>query len=908
MNILETRVYAGPGVHAYFPVIRLTVDLGILEQWPTGRLGREFQDALLELLPGLHEHRCSYGTSGGFVRRLREGRGTWLAHVLEHTAIELQCSVGSSVSFGRARETAAAGVYHVVYQYRDGALGERAGLLARDILASILPPALQGAAGARADFDAHAELSAFRDFARSRALGPSTSALVRAAEQRGIPWHRLDDDHLIQFGYGSRQRRIQATLTSLTSEIAVDVASDKALTNRLLRAMGIPVPRQAVVHTEEAALSAATRIGFPVVVKPRDGNHGRGVTPDVRTAGAVAVAFHAAREHGEEIIVEEHITGFDYRMLVVGERVVAAARRVPGSVVGDGVHTIAELVDIVNADPRRGAGHDNVLTRLALDAQALRLLSLHDLTPDGVPARRQMVPLRATGNLSTGGTAVDVTDELHPDNAAMAVRAARTVGLDVAGIDFISPDIGRAWSDAGGGVCEVNAAPGLRMHIAPAEGTPRDVAGAIVDFLFPRPADASIPIAAITGTNGKTTTARMVAHIVAGHLGRVGLATSDGIYIDARRVAAGDTTGPISAQMLLHDSGVDAVVLETARGGILRAGLAFRRCTVGAVLNVTRDHIGLDGIETVEALAALKRTVIEVAADTAVLNADDPLCLAMLEHTPARRKCLVSMRQDNPDVAQHVERGGIAVVLAGAADAAAIVLLDGSARTDVIETRAIPATLGGLAQFNTANALFATAIAHSLGVPLPLIASRLRSFDTTFARVPGRLNICDMHPFRVVLDYAHNPAAVEAMGRTALAMAPDAQRICVLAAPGDRGDDDIRAVGRAAAPHFHRVVCRHDTSLRGRTADEVPRLLREGLLAAGMAPDAVEMIPDEIPAITAALHHARAGDLVVVFCDAVEDAWRAIVDFKAALAPQCLPASITRAHSAGRRVVAAPVS
>jgi cyanophycin synthetase len=880
VRILDTRVYVGPSQYAYFPVVRLTVDLGLLEAWPTGRLGPEFREGLLELLPGLCEHRCSWGVPGGFVRRMTEDRGTWLAHVLEHTAIELQCIAGHDVGYGRARETDASGVYCVVYQYRDRRLGEGAGALARDILVSLLPAELRSAMDLPADFDVRQQLEAWHELAQQRALGPSTAALVRAAEQRRIPWQRLDDDHLIQFGYGSRQRRVLATITSATSHIGVELASDKALTNTLLRHIGVPVPRQEVVASEAEAVAAAGRIGWPLVVKPRYGNHGRGVTPDIRTVSDVCAAFLRAHEHDGSVLVEEHIAGFDHRLLVVGDEVVAAARRVPGHVVGDGSRTIAELVAILNADPRRGAGHDNLLTRIELDAEALRLLATRDLAPDSVPAAGEHVYLRATANISTGGTAVDITNTVHRDVRATAVRAARAVGLDVAGVDYITPDATRPFGEVGGGVCEVNAAPGLRMHIRTGAGAVPDVASAIIDSLFPAGGSAVIPIAAITGTNGKTTTARMVAHIVASTGARVGLATSDGVYVAGQLTQQGDMTGPLSAQMVLRDVTVDVAVLETARGGLLRAGLAFRHCAVGAVLNVSRDHLGIGGIDTVEELAGLKRIVVEAAEDVAVLNADDPLCLAMAGHTVTRRTCLVSMRNDNRVVTEHLAAGYIAVILELDGESEFVVVAEGRNRTRVIEPREIPATLGGRARFNTQNALFATAIAYALGVQPPLIRAALRSFDTSFTRTPGRFNICDAHPFRVILDYGHNPAAVDAMGATAASIAPDARRICVLAAPGDRSDEDIRAVARAAAPYFHHFVCRHDVPLRGRAPAEVPRLLRQGLLEAGIEDAAIEVIHEEPHAIAAALRRGRHGDLLVIFCDAIEDAWRQVIGFR----------------------------
>jgi cyanophycin synthetase len=517
-----------------------------------------------------------------------------------------------------------------------------------------------------------------------------------------------------------------------------------------------------------------------------------------------------------------------------------------------------------------------------------------------------VVFLRATGNLSTGGTAVDVTEEVHLENRALAVRAARVAGLDVAGIDLICDDVSRPWTVAAAGICEVNAAPGLRMHMAPSEGTSRDVAGAIVDLLVPPPGDATIPIAAITGTNGKTTTARMVAHLLSSPGTRVGLATTDGIYIDGLPACRGDMTGPVSARMVLDDPTVDVAVLETARGGLLRAGMAFRRCAVGAVLNVSRDHLGLGGVETLEDLAEVKRIVVEVAKDTAVLNADDPLCLGMRAHVGARRICLVSMRHDNPEVERHLANGGLAVMMMPEGTERMIVLAEEERRITILSPTEIPATLQGRAAFNTQNALFAVAIAHAMGATVQQLRDGLRSFDTTFARAPGRFNICDAHPFRVVLDYGHNPAAVEAVGRAAADMAPLARRICVLAAPGDRRDEDIRAVGRMAARYFHQFVCRHDVPLRGRGPLEVPMLLRDGLVEAGITPDAIAIVPDEIPAIHAAMRQARRGDLVVVFGDAIDEAWRTIVEFEPSGAVPAVPEPAIFRTAPRHRLLLAP--
>jgi cyanophycin synthetase len=880
MKLLDTSVYLGPNLYAHFPVIRLVVDLGPVEEWPTARLGPSFQQSLLEALPGLLEHGCSYGEPGGFVRRVGEGEGTWLGHVLEHVAIELQNVAGAHVTFGKTRAAGAPGQYHVVYQYEQSAVGLEAGRLGLTLLHSLLPRHLQPAGAVPGDFDFATARDAYIKFAQRRALGPSTAALVRAAEDRDVPWLRLNEHSLIQFGHGRWQRRIQATVTSETRHIAVEIASDKEETNRILGDLGLPVPRQRLVYSEEDAVATATRFGFPVVVKPLDANHGRGVSLDLSDAEHVVTAFHKAREHSRGVIVESFIQGFDHRMLVVHGELIAVAQRIPGHVVGDGRHDVEELVEIVNQDPRRGIGHEKVLTRLELDHQAERCLRERGYDRHSVPPAGETVYLRLTGNLSTGGTATDVTDAVHPDNREMAVRAVKAIGLDVGGVDFLTTDITQSYKDVGGAICEINAAPGFRMHVAPSEGRSRDVAGPVMDMLFPPGTPSRIPIASITGTNGKTTTARMLAHIfkLAGH--HVGLATTDGVYIDGQITVKGDMTGPIAARMVLRDPSVDVAVLETARGGLLRSGMGYRKCNVGAVLNVQADHLGLKGVETLEQLATLKRIVIEVAKDTAVLNADDPLCLQMADYTNAQHLCYVTMNIAHPLVREHVRSGGRAVVLEQGMHGHMITVFDHGAHIPLLWTHLVPATLEGRAMHNVQNAMFAAAMAFSMGVRLEDIRHGLRTFDTTFFQAPGRLNIFDEHPFKVILDYGHNSAAIAAMCQLVERLEPKGRKICVLAAPGDRRDEDIAEIARIAARRFDHYICRRDDNLRGRASDEVPLMLREGLLANGVPAEQIQVVPEEATAVEAALRRARAEDLVLVFADALTRSWKQIVHFK----------------------------
>jgi cyanophycin synthetase len=889
MRIVSTNVYDGPNQYALFPVIRHTVALGVLEDYPTGRLPG-FVDALLAALPGLHGHGCSYGEPGGFVRRMTEDEGTWLGHVWEHVALELQGVAGNEVTFGKTRMTRRQrGEYDMVYQYRHAEVGLAAGTLGLRLVRNLLPEELHAQLTEPLDpgFDWEAERNAFIRLAQRHAFGPSTQALVEAADARGIPWLRLNRHSLVQFGHGRYQQRIQATVTGATRHIAVEIASDKEETRNLLAGLGLPVPRQLLVYSPEAAVEAAEEIGYPVVVKPLNANHGRGVSIRLTDAEHVAAAFDRASVHGTSrgILVESFVSGFDHRMLVVDGKLVAVAKRVPGHVVGDGVHTVAELVEIVNRDTRRGVGHEKVLTRIELDGQAERLLAEAGLAPESVLPEGEVCYLRATANLSTGGTSIDLTDAVHPDNRDMAVRAVRAVGLDVGGVDFLTDDVARSWKEVGGAIVEVNAAPGFRMHVAPSEGSPRDVAGPVIDMLFPPGTPSRIPIAAITGTNGKTTTTRMVAHILQTSGFTPGNTSTDGVFISGRLTVKGDMTGPAGARMVLRDPDVDAAVIEVARGGLVRAGLGFRRCDVAAVLNVTADHLGLGRIETLDQLATIKRIPVEVADDTAVLNADDPRILRMAEHARARHLCYVTMDADHGLVREHVREGGRAVVLERGMGGEMITLFDRGRHIPLLWTHLIPATLDGKATHNVQNAMFAAGIAYALGtgpvsLSLEQIRHGLRTFSTSFYEAPGRLNVFDDHPFKVILDYAHNPAAAAAMGRLVGRLEVKGRRRLVVSAPGDRRDDDIAGVARASARHFDRFICKEDDHRRGRAPGEVPDRLRRALLDAGVPEDAIEVVPDEQEAVLRGLTTSEPGDLLVVYGDQIARCWDQIVGFR----------------------------
>ncbi len=880
MKIVSTNVYVGPNIYAHFPVIRHVLDLGVLEEWPTGRLGKDFVEPLLDSLPGLHEHGCSYKEPGGFVRRLNEDEGTWLGHVMEHVAIELQNIAGYPVTFGRTRSLDdQPGYYNMVFQYHDDAVGREASQLSLDLIHSLLPAEAKSEDAPGDDWEFAEERDKFIRYAQSRAFGPSTGSLVQAAEERGIPWIRLNRQSLVQFGHGKYQRRIQATTTSETSNIAVELASDKEETNSILRDLGLPVPKQRLVRSSRDAKRAAERIGFPVVLKPLAGNHGRGVSINLKTPEEIEVAFDKAREHGRNVIVESYLEGHDHRILVVNGELVAASKRVPGHIVGDGKRTIEQLVDIVNEDPRRGVGHEKVLTRLELDHQADRLLTKLGYDRSTVPAEGETVYLRSTANLSTGGTAIDVTDTIHPDNREMAVRTIKAIGLDIGGVDFLTKDITESYREAGGGICEVNAGPGFRMHVAPSEGTPRDVAGPVLDMLFPPDSLSRIPIAAITGTNGKTTTSRMLAHILKMCGFTVGLTSTDGVYIDGQLSVPGDMTGPVSAKMILRDPSVDAAVMETARGGMLRGGLGFQTCNVACCLNVAADHLGIKGIDTLEQLAEIKRVPIEIAEDAAVLNADDPLCLQMADYTDAETLCYVTMNPGHPLVKQHIRAGGQAFVLEEGMNGHMITIYDSESHIPLLWTHLIPATIEGRAIHNVQNAMFAAALAYNMDIGLEDIRHGLRTFDATFFQTPGRMNIYDEHPFKVILDYAHNPAAVRAMCSLVDRFEPEGKRIIVLSAPGDRRDEDIREIAEIAAGHFDHFICRCDDNRRGRGEDEVAVMMKNKLLEEGIAADRIEVVPDEQEATTRALEIAEAGDLILVLADAIKRTWKQIIYF-----------------------------
>lgn len=870
MNIDSVSVYVGPNVHAREAVIRLKVHIKPSYAESLTGMGAEVIDKFAAVLPGLGREQAEW------LAALRAGEALSVGDLVGKLALALQHAAGIDGTLAWSGPTSEPDVVEVFYSYGNEDIGVEAGEVACDMLAAIARHS-QDAVEGSADLDK--DIEDFLAYAERRSLGPSAMELVRAAQARDIPVYRLNDASLIQVGQGKYQQRIEAALTSKTSHIAVEIASDKNLANRLLADLGLPVPQQRLVYSVDEALGAADRIGYPVVVKPLDGNHGRGVTVDITSEDGIAAAFETADAEGSAVVVETMLSGDDHRLLVVNGQLAAAARRVPGHVKGDGQHTIAELVDIVNQDPRRGVGHENVLTRLELDAQAKSLLEEKGYSAETVPAEGEEVYLRKTANISTGGTAVDVTDTIHPDNKLMAERAMRAIGLDVGAVDFLTTDITRSYRETGGGICEINAGPGLRMHIAPSEGTPRDVGGAIMDMLFPPGTQARVPIAALTGTNGKTTCSRMLAHILkmAGHV--VGQTSTDAVMIDGNVTVKGDMTGPLSANMVLRDPSVDIAVLETARGGIVRSGLGYNFCDVGAVLNVSSDHLGLGGVDTLEGLARVKRVVAEVTRGTVVLNADDEQTLKMAAFSPARQVMYVTRNPEHELVREHIRLGKPAIVLEQGLNGDQIVIYDNGRQMPLIWTHLVRATLEGKALHNVENAMFAAGMAYALGKTLDQIRTGLRTFENSFFQSPGRMNVFDEHGFRVILDYGHNEAAVGAMVDVVDELKPRGRRIVGVTCPGDRRDEDVAAIAAKVAGHFDTYICHRDDNLRDRGPDEIPKLMRAALIAEGVAPEQITIIEEENEALDGALSRALPDDLVLFFCDGITRCWKQIVHF-----------------------------
>jgi len=857
MKILKIQALRGPNIWSVNrkKLIQMRLDLEELEDRPTDKI-EGFGKRLEAMFPTMYEHRCSEGRPGGFFYRVEQG--TWMGHVIEHITLEIQTLAGMETGFGRTRETKSPGIYNVVFSYVE----ENVGMYAAEAGVRIAQALIDGSV-----YDLAADIQRMREIREEVRLGPSTGSLVDEAVARDIPWIRLGTNSLVQLGYGVNQVRFQATITQYTSNIAVDIACNKEETKRMLDMASIPVAKGDICVDEEDLKKTIDRIGYPIVLKPLDGNHGKGASINVKEWDVAVEGLAHAKKYSRRVIVEKFITGYDFRILVINNQVVAAAQRVPAHVKGDGVHSIQQLIEIENKDPRRGYGHENVLTEITVDRDTLDLLGKMNYTVESIPTKDEIVYLKSTANLSTGGTSIDVTDLMHPENVFVAERIARVIGLDICGIDIMAPNLTQPLKESGGVVLEVNAAPGFRMHLAPSEGLPRNVAAPVIDMLYPPGKPSRIPIIAVTGTNGKTTTTRLLAHIVKNVGYRVGYTTSDGIYVQNHLLEKGDTTGPLSAEFILKDPTVEFAVLETARGGILRAGLGFSRCDVGIVTNIAEDHLGLNDIDTLEDLARVKSVVVRsVKKDGwAVLNAEDPSCVKIANELECKI-AYFSMDENHPVIVEHCKAGRISAVY----ENGFITIKKGDWKIRIEKVTTIPLTFGGKAKFMIGNVLAATLASYLLGFKTENIRLSLETFIPSAALTPGRMNIFNFRSFNVMIDFAHNPAGYLAI-EDFLTSVVSPKKIGIMAGVGDRRDEDILECGKIAARMFDHIIIRQEKHLRGRTEEEIIELILQGIRSVDKKVT-YEIIPKEIEAIKHAITIAEPGTFITALSDVVTNA------------------------------------
>lgn len=857
MKILKIQALRGPNIWSVSrkKLIQMRLDLETLEEQPTNKIPG-FGERLQALIPSMYSHRCSEGVPGGFFVRVE--RGTWMGHVIEHIALEIQTLAGMETGFGRTRETKTPGIYNVVFSY----LEENVGLYAAEASVRIAEALIAGT-----EYDLSADIQKMREIRERVRLGPSTGSLVEEAASRGIPWIRMGTNSLIQLGYGKNQARFQATMTQYTSHIAVDIAGNKETTKRMLSEASMPVAGGSICVDEEDLRTTVAQIGYPIVLKPLDGNHGKGASINVNTWEDAVAGLAHAQKYSRKVVVEKFITGFDFRILVINNLFVAAAQRVPAHVKGDGKHNIEQLIEIENKDPRRGYGHENVLTEILVDRDTLDLLAKMGYTLETVPAAGETVYLKSTANLSTGGTSIDVTEMVHPENIFLSERISRVIGLDVCGIDIMAQNLTQPLKENGGVVLEVNAAPGFRMHLAPSEGLPRNVASPVIDMLYPPGKPTRIPIIAVTGTNGKTTTTRLLAHMVKNVGYRVGFTTSDGIYVQNHMMQKGDTTGPLSAEFILKDPTVEFAVLETARGGILRSGLGFSSCDIGIITNIEEDHLGLSDIDTIDDLARVKSVVVRsVKKDGwAVLNADDRQCVKIAQKLDCK-VAYFSLDENNPVVVAHCKKGGMAAVY----ENGYVTIRKGDWKIRIEKVTTIPLTIGGKAKFMIANVLAAALAGYIYGFRTEGIRLSLETFIPSAALTPGRMNIFQFNDFKVMIDFAHNPAGYLAI-EDYLSNVESTKKIGIIAGTGDRRDQDIRECGVIAARMFDHIIIRQEKHLRGRQAEEIVGLLLDGMKSVDKN-ITYEVIPNEVDAIKHAMSLAEPGAYITALSDVITNA------------------------------------
>ncbi len=864
MKIEKIQALRGPNIWSVQrkKLIQMRLDLEDMEEKPTNKISG-FRERIEAMFPTMIEHRCSEGVRGGFFSRI--DRGTWMGHVIEHIALEIQTLAGMETGFGRTRETKTPGVYNVVFSYVE----ESVGMYAAEASVRIAEALIAGT-----DYDVQADIQKMREIRERVRLGPSTGSIVDEAVARDIPWIRLGTNSLVQLGYGVNQMRFQATITCKTSNIAVDIACNKEETKRMLDMASIPVASGGICVDEEDLEMVIKKIGFPIVIKPLDGNHGKGASINVQNIEDAKAGLTHAKNYSRRVIVEKFITGFDFRVLVIDNKLVAAALREPAHVKGDGVNTIQQLIDETNKDPRRGYGHENVLTEITVDRDTTDLLTKKGYDLNTVPTKDEIVYLKSTANLSTGGTSVDVTDMMHPENIFLCERIARVIGLDVCGIDIMAPNLTQPLKETGGCILEVNAAPGFRMHLAPSEGLPRNVAAPVIDMLYPPGKPSRIPIIAITGTNGKTTTTRLIAHMVKNNGFRVGFTTSDGIYVQNHMMEKGDTTGPISAEYILKDPTVEFAVLETARGGILRSGLGFSRCDIAIITNIQEDHLGLQDIHTLDDLARVKSVVVRsVKKDGwAILNADDEHCIK-IAHDLSCQVAYFSMDENSPKARELTKEGKIVAVY----ENGFITIKRGEWKIRVERATHIPLTMGGKAKFMIANVLAAALAGYLHGFKTEDISLSLQTFIPGAAQTPGRMNIFEFKKFKVMIDFAHNPAGYRGIEEF-LSNVEATKKIGIIAGVGDRRDEDIKECAKIAARMFDHIIIRQEKHLRGRTEEEIIGLIMAGIQESGSSVTH-EIITKETEAIKHAISTAEEGSFITALSDVVTNAIEIVQEY-----------------------------
>jgi cyanophycin synthetase len=857
MKIIKVQALRGPNIWSIQrkKLIQMRLDLEEMEQFPTNKIDG-FKERIEAMLPSMIEHRCSEGCRGGFFSRVE--RGTWMGHVIEHIALEIQSLAGMETGFGRTRETKTPGTYNVVFSYTE----ENVGLFAAESSVAIAEALIAGT-----EYDVEADLQKMREIRERVRLGPSTGSIVEEAVSRNIPWIRLGTNSLVQLGYGINQMRFQATITCKTSSIAVDIACNKEQTKKMLDMASIPVASGSICTDEEGLAEVINKIGYPIVLKPLGGNHGKGASINVTNWEDAVAGLAFAQEYGKRVIVEKFITGFDFRILVIDNKLVAAAKRVPAHVIGNGTDNIQQLIDITNLDPRRGYGHENVLTQIDVDRDTEDLLEKLGYTLETIPRIGEIVFLKSTANLSTGGTSVDVTDMMHPENIFLAERISRVIGLDICGVDIMAENLTQPLKENGGVILEVNAAPGFRMHLAPSEGLPRNVAAPVIDMLYPPGKSCRIPIIAVTGTNGKTTTTRLLAHIVKNNGFKVGFTTSDGIYIQNHMMEKGDTTGPLSAEYILRDPTVEFAVLETARGGILRSGLGFSLCDIGVITNIQEDHLGLSDIHTLDDLARVKATVVKSIKKNgwAVLNGDDEQCVKLGQDLNCN-VAYFSLNEESDFIKKLCAEGKTVAVY----ENGYITIKKGEWKIRIERATHVPLTLGGKAKFMIANVLAATLASYLWGFKTEDISLSLQTFIPSAAQTPGRMNIFEFKKFKVLIDFAHNASGYKGVEEY-LQSVDATKKIGIIAGVGDRRDEDIRECATIAARMFDHIIIRQEKYLRGRTEDEIINLILEGIKTSEKTVT-YEIIPKETEAIKHAINCAEEGSFITALSDVVTNA------------------------------------